>query len=219
MPPPGFPPLPSFAPPPSPPPSLTSSLTEQDFPSPLSKEDFQRGQILAVLPEGNDYELESCAMIETGDESELQFVVEGRANISTKEGVYAFIEEFSNSSGGSYNMQSGRQDRSGKNADLFGHRKCIMNVHHDKKRGFLRPGLHRNCPSDFQFRLDKAPVSYKRDTDERRSKKELISNYPLHFTINFKHNHQLNRHEHSRFTKVSQETKTRFLFKTQCQIL
>ena len=170
QPPPGFPYLPSSAPP-CPSPTLISFLTDQEFPSPLSKDDFQKGQILAVLPEGYNYELESCDMIETGNESELQFLVEGRVNISTKEGVYAFIEEFSNSSSASYNIQSGRQDRSGKNADLFGHRKCIMNVHHDKKRAFLRPGLHRSCPSQILFRLDKAPVSYKRDTDERKLKK------------------------------------------------
>ena len=36
--------------------------------------------MLAVLPEGLNYIFETCEIIETGDESELQFKVEGRVN-------------------------------------------------------------------------------------------------------------------------------------------
>ena len=89
-----------------------------------------------------------------------------------------------------------------------------MNVKHENERKFLRSGLQRNCPSDLKFRLDMVPVRNERDTDERKKKKELVENYPLHFCINFQHNHQLKRHKHSRFGNVSQETKNRYFFNT-----
>ena len=170
--------------------------------------------MLAVLPEGLNYIFETCEIIETGDESELQFKVEGRVNVQTKAELHEFIEEFSNITGSSYNILSGRQDKQGKKTILHGFRKCIMNVKHENERKFLRSGLQRNCPSDLKFRLDMVPVRNERDTDERKKKKELVENYPLHFCINFQHNHQLKRHEHSRFGNVSQETKNRYFFNT-----
>ena len=50
---------------------------------------------MAVLPEGLNYIFETCEIIETGDESELQFKVEGRVNVQTKAELHEFIEEFS----------------------------------------------------------------------------------------------------------------------------
>ena len=61
------------------------------------------------------------------------------------------------------------------------------------------------------FRLDKEKEILKRDSPERVEKKELERDFPLFFNFNMIHNHQTNRHEHSRFGNVSEETKKRFL--------
>ena len=41
-----------------------------------------------------------------------------------------------------------------------------------------------------------------RDSDERKAKKILERDFPLFFSFNLIHNHQTNRHEHSRFGTV-----------------
>ena len=55
------------------------------------------------------------------------------------------------------------------------------------------------------FRLDKEKEILKRDSPERVAKKELERDFPLFFNFNMIHNHQTNRHEHSRFGNVSEE--------------
>ena len=116
-------------------------MTNVDFPSPSTKEEFEKGQILAILPESNKYILEKYEIIETASDVEFHFKVEGRTNVRTKEELMIFIEEFSNNTGSSFNMLSGRQDRNGKKTIVHGVRKCIMNVRHDNNRKFLRSGL------------------------------------------------------------------------------
>ena len=186
-----------------------SPLTNVDFPSPSTKEEFEKGQILAILPESNKYILEKYEIIETASDVEFHFKVEGRTNVRTKEELMIFIEEFSNNTGSSFNMQSGRQDRNGKKTIVHGVRKCIMNVRHDNNRKFLRSGLQRACPSKISFCLEKTPKKLVEDRPGVRAKKELVGDFPLHFSINFEHNHQLKRHEYSRFGNVSKDTQRR----------
>ena len=187
----------------------SDSFTSVGFSSPLSKDEFEKGQILACLPDDNQYIIEKFQVIETSSEIEFQFVVEGRANVRSKEELSRFLEEFANINGSSYNIRSGKADRKGKNTVIYGYRKCIMNVVHEESKNFRRNGLQRKCESDLRFRLEKEPEIFAHDRNITKKRKKMVADYPLYFSINFAHNHQLKRHEYSRFGAVSQDTRAR----------
>ena len=75
-----------------------------------------------------------------------------------------------------------------------------MNVHHnpEKSKKLQRPELQRKCQAVITYRLDQAKEILPSDSDERVAKKTLESDFPLFFSFNLIHNHQTNRHEHSR---------------------
>ena len=89
-----------------------------------------------------------------------------------------------------------------------------MNTHQkNKETNLRRPDLQQNCTANLTFRLDlpkKIPTK-SRDTWERIQKKNFQKEFPLFFHLNFIHNHQIKRHEYSRFGIVSEETKNRFI--------
>ena len=121
----------------------------------------------------------------------FQFEVSGiRVDVSSKEETLQFLQDLYDKTGTSYNIQSGKPDRNGS-----GSRKCVMNTHHkNKETNLRRPDLQQNCPAW-----------------ERIQKKNLQKEFPLFFHLNFIHNHQIKRHEYSRFGIVSEETKNRFI--------
>ena len=165
--------------------------------------EFAKGQILNILPEKREYRLEDWKMSDHPVVSDdLQFEVSGRVNVRTKEEALIFLEEVYDATGTSFNIESGRQDRQG-----AGRRKCVMNVFQDKAKPkkLRRPDMQRKCPAVITFRLDKEKEILKRDSPERVAKKELERDFPLFFNFNMIHNHQTNRHEHSRFGNVSEE--------------
>ena len=181
---------------------------ENEIERPSARE-FAMGQILNILPEGREYKLEEWKMCDRPMVSDdLQFQVSGRVNIRTKEETLLFLEEVYNNTGTSFNIQSGKPDRPGR-----GSRKCVMNAHHNKEKTkkLQRPELQRKCPAVITYRLDQAKEILPRDSDERKAKKILERDFPLFFSFNLIHNHQTNRHEHSRFGTVSEETKRRFV--------
>ena len=139
-------------------------------------------------------------------------IITGRANVTKSEDVKEFLEAFYSSSGSSFNVKSGKADRRGKkDVEVYGHRKCIMKVH---KPNALKPrmkGLHQDCPAGLSFRLDRPRVELPRDSDTLRHKKKLSSEYPFWFSINYLHNHEVNRQDHKRFRSVGQETKDTFI--------
>ena len=182
--------------------------SENDVERPSARE-FAMGQILNILPEGREYKLEHWNLSDHPMVSDdLQFEVSGRVNIKTKEETLLFLEEVYNNTGTSFNIQSGKPDRPGR-----GSRKCVFNVHHnkDKSKKLQRPELQRKCPAVITYRLDQAKKILVRDSAERVEKKTLERDFPLFFSFNLIHNHQTNRHEHSRFGTVSEESKRRFI--------
>ena len=183
-------------------------ISENDVERPSARE-FSMGQILNILPEGREYKLEDWKLCDRPMVSDdLQFEVEGRVNVRTKEETLLFLEEVYNSTGTSFNIQSGKPDRPGR-----GNRKCVMNVFHNKEKSknLKRPELQRKCPATITYRLDQAKEILARDPPERVAKKTLERDFPLFFSFKMIHNHQTNRHEHSRFGTVSEETKRRFI--------
>ena len=85
-----------------------------------------------------------------------------------------------------------------------------MNVSHNSQSKNQRQGLNRECPATLNFRLESEKEYHKRDSNEKRMQKEIINKYPLQIRLNFQHNHQIQRHEYTRFGKVSEQTKKRY---------
>ena len=188
---------------------LVKNLGNPANEKPTCKE-VERDRIMDVLPEGRKYMLEEWKLKELPEKVEgFQFEVSGRVDVSSKEETLQFLQDLYDKTGTSYNIQSGRPDRNGS-----GSRKCVMNTHQkNKETNLRRPDLQQNCPANLTFRLDlprKIP-SKSRDTPERIEKKNLQKEFPLFFKLSFIHNHQIKRHEYSRFGIVSEETKNRFI--------
>ena len=140
--------------------------------------------------------------------SEIMFEAEIRVNVSTKEGVKNFLEDFNTSSGCTFNIQVGRQDKTQDVAtaksEFRGFRKCCLNV--CSKAGKLpkEKGKNVDCPSTINFRLENSNLSNK-------SLKAVKEQFPLWLKINFQHNHAVHRASHLRYLSVGEETKQLFI--------
>ena len=56
-------------------------------------------------------------------------------------------------------MKSGRADRKGtKDVELYGYRKCIMQVHNPNLEKPRMKGLHQDCQAELNFKMDKPKV-------------------------------------------------------------
>ena len=133
--------------------------------------------------------------------------------MANKDEVKTFLQEFYQSSGCTFNMQTGRQDRfldtATARAKLRGHRKCIMTVCEKNWKENKQPGKNTNCSACINFRLEN-PKAF-RNEEIIRDKED----FPLWLKINFDHNHSLNRAEFLKFRSVSDVTKSEYtkLFK------
>ena len=172
-----------------------------------SCKEVERDRILDILPEGRKYILEEWKLNELPEKIEgFQFEVRGRVDVKSKEETLQFLQELYDQTGTSFNLKSSKPDRNGS-----GSRKCVMNTYHrNKETNLRRPDLQKNCPATLSFRLDLPREIVWGDTLERIQKKNKQNNFPLYFHLNFIHNHQIRRHEYSRFGIVSEETKKRF---------
>ena len=177
---------------------------------PMTKEEYAKGMLLSVLPEEREYHIEDVK-IAYENEGEIKYKATFRTNIESEEETRTFLDELYGSTGATYNIKSGVPDRRGKQSKYFGSRKCIMNVFHStQSKDFQRPGLHRDCPASLKFSIENEKEYLKRDSDEKRAKKEIMNRFPLQIKLDFQHNHQILRHEHTRYLNVSEDTKKRF---------
>ena len=176
---------------------------------------FQSGQdkfhdegecIKDLLPENYEYKIITYK-IEEQTEQNIVFNVELRVNVKTEQETKVFLSDFNTSSGCTFNIQSGRQDRhqDGNNArsKYRGYRKCCMNVStsHDKEN--RQPSKNTDCKACINFRLENSIAKCK-------TVKEVRESFPLWVKINFTHNHSLHRAEYFRYLSVSQETKNAY---------
>ena len=127
----------------------------------MDKASYTEGLALSILPEGHKYSFHSIEVISELDENgELQIDIDGRVDVGNMDGVKMFLEEFYTSSGSTFNIKSGRADRKGKDAELRGYRKCIMQVQQKKESQPRMKGLHQDCRADLNFKLDHPKVEY-----------------------------------------------------------
>ena len=125
-----------------------------------TKQEHEKGLILDHLPEGREYFLESWSDVHDAcQDGEIQFEVNCRVNVKDEAEALLFLEEVMTSTESSMNIESGKSDRTGPNALIYGSRKCVMNVfHHKSSKKNLRKGLDRDCPASIRFRLEKSRI-------------------------------------------------------------
>ena len=122
---------------------------------------FNEGLAMTILPEGYKYNFEGVELISEMDEhGEIKMDIAARVNVKNGDELERFLEDFYKSSGTNFNIKSGRPDRTGKSTELYGYRKCIMQVKEKKRTKPKRQGLHQDCPAEFTFRLDIPKVTF-----------------------------------------------------------
>ena len=112
-----------------------------------------------LLPEDRNYSFESINLISELDENgEIKIDIVGRTDVNDEKGVKTFLADFYSISRSTFNVKSGRADRSGEHCLIRGYRKCMMKVCQKNVNNPRRKGLHQDCDADISFRLDKPKV-------------------------------------------------------------
>ena len=157
-----------------------------------------------MLPEGHSFKFVKYDL-EQNNLQELKFCLETRVNIDSPANVKQFLSLLNDSTGCTFNVQTGRPDNNKEShrSKMSGYRKCSMNVACSAKRKELQPGKNTNCGARINFRLE-TPVA---KNAEQRIDKE---NFPLWLKIDFSHNHSLQRAEFLKYRSVNEDTKSAF---------
>ena len=143
---------------------------------------YGEGLALSILPEGHSYHFQTVNVISEIDENgEMQLDIVGRADVGSVANTKTFLEEFYDSCGSTFNVRSGRADRQGKDTEIRGYRKCIMQVIQKQTRNPKTKGLHQNCKAELNFKLENARSILPRDSLRLKEQKTLMANFPLFF--------------------------------------
>ena len=138
----------------------------------MDKDEYAKGLALSILPDRYAYEFENIKVVSEMDENgELQIEVIGRTDVGTIEELKTFLNDFYDSSGASFNVKSGRADRKGKEAKLWGYRKCMMQVYQKKNSEPKTKGLHQDCKADLNFKLENPKNILPRDSEALKGRK------------------------------------------------
>ena len=127
----------------------------------MDRQQYNQGLALSILPENHRYEFQKIKVFSELDENgEMQIEIVGRADVQTVEHTKLFLDELYESTGATFNICSGRADRYGKDALVWGYRKCIMQVKQKRMTTPKRKGLHQDCKAELHFKLERAKVIY-----------------------------------------------------------
>ena len=108
-----------------------------------------------LLPDDREYHFEEVTIVSPVDEhGEVKMEIVARTDVYDKDGAKKFLEDFNTSSGSTFNLKSGRADRSGDQCHLRGYRKCMMRVVQSNENNPKRKGLHQDCGAELNFRVD-----------------------------------------------------------------
>ena len=112
-----------------------------------------------LLPDDREYHFEEVNIVSPVDEyGEVKMEIVARTDIYDKDGAKKFLADFNTSSGSTFNLKSGRADRSGEHCHLRGYRKCMMKVVQSNENNPRIKGLHQDCGAEPNFRVDKPRV-------------------------------------------------------------
>ena len=163
----------------------------------------------ALLPDKYEYKIVNHKM-NHNDIQDINFCLEIRVNVRDQNDVKLFLSHLSESTGCTFNVQSGRPDRSSDSptarSKYSGFRKCCMNVAGNAgstEKENRQPGKNTNCGAKINFRLDNPIAKFE---DQRKDKE----NFPLWLKIDFQHNHSISRAEFLKYRSVSEDTKAAF---------
>ena len=136
----------------------------------------------AMLPPGYAYKFLKYNL-QQNDLQEIKFNLETRVNVKIQSNVKQFLSDLNESTGCTFNMQSGRPDncKESHRSKCSGFRKCSMNVALSGKKE-LQPGKNTNCGAKVNFRLENPVAQF---AEQRKDKEE----FPLWLKIEFVHNH------------------------------
>ena len=152
-----------------------------------------------LLPDNYKYKVLSHNVTEYSDK-EISCDLEFRVNVTSEESVKKFLSDLNISTGCSYNIRSGRQDKrpKGDNArtQISGYRKCCLNVLHSEGRDSRQPGKNTDCKASINFRLEN-PVA------EHKALKEERSEFPLWVKVGHHHNHSIREGVTTKVSKIS----------------
>ena len=108
----------------------------------------ERELLLGLLPPNYSYRIIKKDL-KQGDPKNLQFSLEVRANVDTVTKVKTFLSELNDSVGCTFNVQSGRPDRtqdtSTSRSQFRGYRKCCMNIMCSEDKENRQPGKNTKC--------------------------------------------------------------------------
>ena len=126
----------------------------------FSEDELKENLAIGLLPDDREYHFEKVDLISSIDEfGEVKMEIVGRTDVFDKDCVKNFLADFYSTSGSTFNLKSGRADRSGgEYCHLRGYRKCMMKVMQTNKNNPRRKGLHQDCGAELNFRLDKPRV-------------------------------------------------------------
>ena len=133
----------------------------------MQKEE-QETLLQAMLPEHYRYKFLKYNM-QQNNLQEIKFCLETRVDVSNQNSVKQFLSELNESTGCTFNIQSGRPDNNKEShrAKCSGFRKCCMKVASSGKKE-LQPGKNTNCEAKINFRLENPVAQY---ADQRKDKK------------------------------------------------
>ena len=156
--------------------------------SPLNE---AKGLLNDFFPSEYEYKVVSHLIAEQSVQN-FKFDIELRVNVDSREGLNKFLSQLNQSTQCTFNIQSGRQDKtqSGDNprSSYRGFRKCCLNVSHSNDKENQQPGKNTKCEASINFRIETPRAKSK---SEREDKEQ----FPLWMKIHFHHNHALNRAE------------------------
>ena len=144
----------------------------------------------AFLPSDYRHKVISCEIIENDSLpfSEVNFDLEIRVNVKTREEVYQYLEKLNQSSSCTFNIKSGVPDKKPNGpksrSALRGFRKCCLNVKSSPDSKPQEKGKNTSCDACINFRLET-------DRAENHNSKAEKEEYPLWLKIHFNHNHSL----------------------------
>ena len=157
-----------------------------------------------MFPEDYYYKVIKCENLVINS-SGVKYNIELRVNVNDKAGVNTFLQKFYETSGCTFNIQAGRQDKSSEaesaRSKLRGFRKCSMNVCEKQGKENKQPGKNTNCLASINFRVENS------NTKQNRMDKQ---EFPLWLNISYDHNHSQHRADFLKFKSVSQATKDEY---------
>ena len=152
-----------------------------------------------LLPDNYKYKVLSHNVTEYSEKT-ISCDIEFRVNVTSEETVKTFLSDLNISTGCSYNIQSGRQDKrpTGDNArtQIRGYRKCCLNVSHCEGKENRQPGKNTDCKASINFRLEN-PVAKLNVLKKERSE------FPLWVKVAHHHNHSIREGVTTKISKFS----------------